>query len=173
MLNYHSCFSSGTAEMVPPLCGAKLRFMASAEAPMVFRPLNLLLDPPIGRQSMRFFVRIPELDSSLYESMKPGLREELLFILYVLKKSGRMVEGGLMADERGGFLLMEAESWLEQENFLNALFDSHHFHVESHPVLELDEVKELLDKEKTESHKEKAAQPRQKPKAVKIPSPVF
>jgi hypothetical protein len=122
---------------------------------------------------MRFFVRIPELDSVLYESTKTGVQEELLFILYVLKKSGRLVEGGLMADERGGFLLMEADSWLEQENFLNALFDSHHFHVESHQVLELDEVTELLEKENAEFRKEKAVRASQKPKVVKIPSPVI
>lgn len=120
---------------------------------------------------MKFFVRIPELDSALYES-RPGIREELLFVLYVLKKSGRLVEGGLMADERGGFLIMKADSWLDQENFINTLFDSRHFHVESHPILELDEARELLEKEKKEPRKEKGARLRQKTKVIKIPSPV-
>lgn len=120
---------------------------------------------------MKFFVRIPELDSALYES-KPGIREELLFVLYVLKKSGRLFEGGLMADERGGFLIMKADSWLDQENFLNTLFDSRHFHVESHPILELDEARVLLEKEKKEPCKEKRVKPLQKKNVVKIPSTV-
>lgn len=121
---------------------------------------------------MRFFVRIPELDRALYESRKPGIREEFLFILYALKQSGRLVEGGLMADERGGFLLMEADSWLDQENFLDALFDSRQFHVESHPILELDEAVKLLDGKKIETPKPKASKKISKPKAVRVPVPV-
>jgi hypothetical protein len=120
---------------------------------------------------MKFFVRIPELDSALYEA-RPGIREELLFVLYVLKKSGRLVEGGLMADERGGFLILKADSWLDQENFLNALFDSHQFHVESHPILELDEARVLLEKEKKEPRKENGVPLNRKTKVMKIPSPV-
>jgi hypothetical protein len=121
---------------------------------------------------MRFFVRIPELDSALYES-KPGIREELLFILYVLKKSGRLVEGGLMADERGGFVIMQADSWLEQDNFLNALFDSRYFHVENHQILELDEAKGLLENEVKGHSNNKALPSPKKPRSVKTPISVL
>ncbi len=121
---------------------------------------------------MRFYVRIPELDSALYESAKPGLRDEMLFILYALKKSGRLVDGGLMADARGGFLIMQADNWLDQENFLNALFDSKHFHVESHPIVDLKEVTELLDAKPQEDPSEKPAVVHRKPRRIKVPSPV-
>jgi hypothetical protein len=92
------------------------------------------------------------------------------FILYALKKSGRLVDGGLMADARGGFLIMEADNWLDQENFLNALFDSRQFHVESHPIVGLDEVSTLLDAPLNENPQEKKpGQKRQSPRQ-KVPA---
>jgi hypothetical protein len=119
---------------------------------------------------MRFIVHIPELDSALYDVEKPGRREEMKFILYALKKSGRLVDGGVMADARGGFLIMEADNWLDQENFLNALFDSHQFHVESHPIISLEEVSVLLERPVKENSQEKPSSLKRKNPREKVPA---
>ncbi len=93
---------------------------------------------------MRFIVRIPELDSALYESDGRESHEELFHLVGKLFRSGKLVDGGLLADDRGGFLLMEADSCSEHEALLKATFDSSRYHVESHPILSLSNLKDLF-----------------------------
>ncbi len=94
---------------------------------------------------MQFIVRIPELDSALYEGSGRESRQELFQLIQKLEKSGKMAFGGLLADERGGFLLMNADSCSEQEALLNSIFDSSCYTVESHLILPFENLTSLME----------------------------
>ncbi len=98
--------------------------------------------------AMRFIVRIPELDCSIYEGDGGETNQELFRLIQKLEKSGNLVEGGLLADDRGGFLLMEAGSFSEMESLLDSIFDPSRFKVESHPILPFKELADLMNKMK-------------------------
>ncbi len=94
---------------------------------------------------MKFIVRIPELDTSLYgHPAAPAGRQELLGIIRQLELSGKMLYGGLLADDRGGFFLMEADSFAQMESFLDSVFDPARYRVESHPILPFDRLESLM-----------------------------
>jgi len=95
---------------------------------------------------MRFIVRIPELDSALYHDSGQFSHLELFQILQKLEESGKLVDGGLLADDHGGYLLMEADSCSEHESLLNSIFDPARYTVESHPTLPLRNLTSLLGK---------------------------
>ncbi|HUO58429.1 MAG TPA: hypothetical protein VMV05_09680, partial [bacterium] len=78
---------------------------------------------------MRFIVRIPELDSALYEASGQASHRELFQIIRELEASGKLLEGGLLADDRGGYLLMEASSPSEHEALMDSIFDPAHYTV--------------------------------------------
>ncbi len=94
---------------------------------------------------MQFIVRIPELDSALYEGSGKENRQELFQLIKKLEKSGKLAFGGLLADERGGFLLMNADSCSEQESLLNSIFDSSCYTVESHLILPFENLTSLIE----------------------------
>ncbi len=121
---------------------------------------------------MRFIVRIPELDCSIYEGEGGKTNLELFRLIQELEKSGKLVEGGLLADERGGFLLMESGSFSEQETLLDSIFDPSRYKVESHPILPFNELSTLMNKmEKLEKPAVKTVIHR-KHKSRKAPQPV-
>lgn len=94
---------------------------------------------------MKFIVRIPELDSSLYgHPAAPAGRQELLGIIRKLELSGKMLYGGLLADDRGGFFLMEADSFAQMECFLGSVFNPARYTVESHPILPFNRLEPLM-----------------------------
>lgn len=93
---------------------------------------------------MRFIVRIPELDCSLYGNEGSDNKNELFLLIRKLEASGKLVEGGLLADERGGFLLMENESFAENETLLASIFHSSRYTLESHPLLPFRNIDALL-----------------------------
>ncbi len=95
---------------------------------------------------MKFIVRIPELDSTLYEDSGKVSHLDLFRILQKLENSGKLIDGGLLADDRGGYLLMEADSCSEHEALLNSIFDPALYSVESHPTLPLRKLTSLVDK---------------------------
>lgn len=94
---------------------------------------------------MQFIVRIPELDSALYEGQGKEKRTELFQLIQKLEKSGKLAFGGILADDRGGFLLMNADSCSEQEALLNSIFDSSCYTVENHLILPFENLKSLVD----------------------------
>lgn len=84
---------------------------------------------------MRFLVQLPDLDSFLYESHQGSDLAQVLEKFQRLQASGRLVEGGLLADERGGFLVMEGETQGQVESVLAELFDLERLTMEIHPIL--------------------------------------
>ena len=94
---------------------------------------------------MKFIVRVPELDSALYDGEGNETRQELFEIIRKLEGSGRLAYGGLLADDRGGFLLMDSESCSEHEALLNSIFDGSRYTVESHLILPFENLTSLLD----------------------------
>jgi hypothetical protein len=106
---------------------------------------------------MRFIVRIPELDSTLYGDDSRRSPGELLQVLRDLRDSGTLLEGGLLADDRGGFLLMEADSCSALDTVLRNAFDPSRYTVESHPILPLENLVALLEEVGTKTAKAKTA----------------
>jgi hypothetical protein len=94
---------------------------------------------------MRFIVRIPELDFALYEDDMQKARHEIFNVILKLKKSRKLIDGGILADDHGGFLIVEASSWAELENLTNSVFNPRIFHVESHPILSFDSLQQLFE----------------------------
>lgn len=84
---------------------------------------------------MRFLVQLPDLDSFLYESHRGSDLAQVLEKFQKLQASGQLVEGGLLADERGGFLVMEGETQGQIESLLAGLFDLERLEMEIHPIL--------------------------------------
>lgn len=93
---------------------------------------------------MRFIVSIPELDCSLYGNGDGENKKEIFQLIQKLEATGKLVEGGLLADDRGGFLLMENESFAEHETLLSSIFRSSRYTVESHPLLPFRNIDALL-----------------------------
>ena len=93
---------------------------------------------------MRFIVQIPELDAFLYQNRGEESKHDLFQAIQKLEASGRLVEGGLLADDHGGFLLLEAESFKDLEETLSRLFNSTRYSFESHPILPFHQVATLL-----------------------------
>jgi len=106
---------------------------------------------------MRFIVRIPELDSTLYGDDSRRSPGELLQVLRDLRDSGTLLEGGLLADDRGGFLLMEADSCSQLDSVLRSAFDPSRYTVESHPILPLENLVALLEEVGTRPQRTKSA----------------
>jgi len=108
---------------------------------------------------MRFIVRIPELDSTLYGDDSRRSPGELLQVLRELRDSGMLLEGGLLADDRGGFLLMEADSCSQLDSVLRSTFDPAKYTVESHPVMPLENLVALLEEVGTNPRRPRPSSP--------------
>ncbi len=121
---------------------------------------------------MRFIVRIPELDCSIYENDGGEANQELFCLIQKLEKSGKLVEGGLLADDRGGFLLMESGSFTEQEALLDSIFDPSRYQVESHPILPFKELATLMNKMEKREKPARKAPVRRTPISRKAAQPV-
>jgi hypothetical protein len=121
---------------------------------------------------MRFIVRIPELDCSIYESEGGETNQELFRLIQKLEKSGNLVEGGLLADDKGGFLLMESDSFSEQEALLDSIFNPSRYKVESHPILPFKELTALMNKMENREKFVMKVPAHRKPKSRKAPQSV-
>jgi hypothetical protein len=93
---------------------------------------------------MRFIVRIPELDFALYENDIQKARHEIFNIILKLKRSGKLIDGGILADDHGGFLIVEASSWAELEDLVSSVFNPRVFQVEMHPILSFESLEQLF-----------------------------
>ena len=93
---------------------------------------------------MRFLIQIPDLDGFLYEKHQGDDLAQALERFQTLRATGLLLDGGLFADARGGFLVMEGESQGEVEAVLSSLFDLDRVALHIHPVLSLGQMGTLF-----------------------------
>jgi hypothetical protein len=89
---------------------------------------------------MRFLIQIPDLDGFLYEKQRGDDLDQALDRFQTLRATGLLLDGGLFADDRGGFLVMEGENQNHIEAVLSSLFDLDRVDLQIHPVLSLGQM---------------------------------
>jgi hypothetical protein len=93
---------------------------------------------------MKFLVTFEVFDTIIGDDVAP-LRKAFAKQLDVIVKSGKLVTGGMIADKRGGFFVVEADSGAELMGLLGeGMLD--HCHVESHAIYEFEELIEFFKK---------------------------
>lgn len=102
---------------------------------------------------MRFLVQIPDLDGFLYGSHREADLASGMEKFQRLRSSGLLLDGGLFADDRGGFLVVEMESQDEAETYLAGLFGLDRGGFQVHPILSLGQMGELFTRMKKEGPK--------------------
>ncbi len=93
---------------------------------------------------MRFLIQIPDLDGFLYAKQCGDDLSQALERFQTLRATGDLLDGGLFADDRGGFLVMEAENQDHVEAVLSSLFDLDRVGLHIHPVLSLGQLGALF-----------------------------
>jgi hypothetical protein len=93
---------------------------------------------------MRFLIQIPDLDGFLYEKHCGDGLAQALERFQSLRATGLLLDGGLFADARGGFLVMEGENQGQVETVLSSLFDLDRVALHIHPVLSLGQMGALF-----------------------------
>lgn len=98
---------------------------------------------------MRFLIKFKLFEtvtkSEDVKRVRPGFAKQLELI----QKSGKLVEGGMFADSRGGFFLVDVDAAMDIYELLgSAIFDN--CQVESHPILSFEELGEFFKKHPVE-----------------------
>jgi hypothetical protein len=117
---------------------------------------------------MIFMVKVPQLDVPLYGGNSRMARVKILGLVEKITKSGRLLQGGLFADDHGGYLLLESPSWSKHEELLTFLFGPKASSVESHPILPFDKLTSLFERLDTEEKQP----PNQPVKAKRAPAKI-
>lgn len=98
---------------------------------------------------MKFLVKFEVFHSIVGEEAVTELRAAFGKQLEYVRKSGKLVTGGMLADMRGGFFILEADSGVElQSLFGEGLLD--HATIECHAIYEFDELIEFFKKSAAE-----------------------
>ena len=91
---------------------------------------------------MKFLVTFEVFDTIVGDGVGP-LRAAIAKQLDYVLKSGKLITGGMLADQRGGFFILEADTGFElQSLFGEGMLD--HCHVETHAIYEFDELMEFF-----------------------------
>ncbi|HVZ79896.1 MAG TPA: DUF3303 family protein [bacterium] len=93
---------------------------------------------------MRFLIHIPDLDGFLYERHCRDDLSQALERFQALRATGLLLDGGLFADDRGGFLVMEGENQAQVEEVLSSFFDLDRVALQVHPVVSLGQIGSLF-----------------------------
>jgi len=92
---------------------------------------------------MRFFVKFEVFETLTSESDVNRVREAAGRQIQLAQNSGKLVEGGMFGDKRGGFLVLDIDKSSDLYELLGrAILDN--CHVESHPVLSFEELAEFF-----------------------------
>ncbi len=94
---------------------------------------------------MRFLIKFEVFETVTGDAEVKRLREAFGRQIQQAQNSGKLVEGGMFGDKRGGFLVLDIDKSSDLYELLGgAILDS--CHVESHPVLSFEEVGEFFEK---------------------------
>ncbi len=88
---------------------------------------------------MRFLIKFEVFDTVTGDAEVKHLREAVGRQIQQAQNSGKLVEGGMFGDKRGGFLLVDLDKPADFYELLGgAVLDN--CHIESHPVLSFEEL---------------------------------
>ncbi len=92
---------------------------------------------------MRFFVKFELVETLTSDADVKRVREAAGRQIQQVQNSGKLVEGGMFGDKRGGFLLLDIDKSSDLYELLGgAILDN--CHVEGHPVLSFEELGEFF-----------------------------
>lgn len=94
---------------------------------------------------MRFFVTFEVFETITGEADVKRAREAAGKHIQHIQNSGKLVEGGMLGDRRGGFFILDLDKPIELYDLLGDMFDMCRF--ESHPVLSFEDLAEFFRKE--------------------------
>lgn len=95
---------------------------------------------------MRYFVRATVFESIVRDEDVAIVRERFASQLKKIRESGKLTEGGIFADGRGGIFILDVSSAVEVFDLLGtAIVD--HFNVETHPLITFDELMEFFSRD--------------------------
>ncbi len=88
---------------------------------------------------MRFLIKFEVFEMVTGDAEVKHLREAVGRQIQQAQNSGKLVEGGMFGDKRGGFLLVDLDKPADFYELLGgAVLDN--CHIESHPVLSFEEL---------------------------------
>ncbi len=97
---------------------------------------------------MRFFVKATAFDTIVRDDDIARTRHAFSAKIRQMKESGKLVEGGVFADDRGGVFIFDVDSHQELLSLLGPqLLD--HFNVECHPLVSFEDLMELFKRQGT------------------------
>lgn len=95
---------------------------------------------------MRYFVKATAFDTVVRDDDIARTRHAFGAKVRQIKESGKMVEGGVLADGRGGVFIFDVDSHQELMGLLAPqLVD--HFNVECHPLVSFEDLMDLFKRQ--------------------------
>lgn len=94
---------------------------------------------------MRFFVKFEVLESITGDAEVKRVREAAGRQIQYAQDSGKLVQGGMFGDERGGFLILDIDKSSDLYELIGGAFLDN-CHVEGHPVISFEELGEFFKK---------------------------
>jgi hypothetical protein len=94
---------------------------------------------------MRFFVKFEAFETVIGEDEVKRVREALGRQVQKVQNSGKLIEGGMFADKRGGFVIVDLDKSSDMLELLGGeVLDN--CSVESHPMMHFEEIAEFFKK---------------------------
>jgi hypothetical protein len=94
---------------------------------------------------MRFLVKFEVFETVIGDANVKHVREAAGRQIQQAQNSGKLIEGGMFGDKRGGFLLLDIDNSSDLYELLGgAILDN--CHIESHPILSFEELGEFFKK---------------------------
>ena len=94
---------------------------------------------------MRFFIKFEMFETLTSESDVNRVRGGVGRQIQQVQNSGKLVEGGMFGDKRGGFLVLDIDKSSDLYELLGgAILDN--CYIESHPVVSFKELGEFFEK---------------------------
>jgi hypothetical protein len=98
-----------------------------------------------GGKTMRFLIKFEVFESITGDAEVNRVRKLLGPQIQQAQNSGKLVDGGMFGDQRGGFMVVDLDKPSDFHELLGgAILDN--CHVESHPVLSFEELGEFFKK---------------------------
>ena len=93
---------------------------------------------------MRFLVTFRAFDTIVGTDDISKPREVMHLQLKAVRDSGKLVAGGMFAEARGGFFVLDVGTPMELKELLGPMHD--YFHMDAHAVCSLEEMEKLFQR---------------------------
>ena len=94
-------------------------------------------------EKIRFFVTFEIFETVTSDADVKNLREAAGKQIQHIQNSGKLVEGGIFGDRRGGFIIVDIDKAADLYDLLSGAFLDH-CRIESHPVISYKEMGEFF-----------------------------